>query len=169
MSIITKQGDKGKTRLYSGEVVSKSDARIDTYGTIDELISFLGLAKSFCKTNEVNQYISDEQKRLTRLCAELATIDESKVKITPIGQTDVDEVEKVAADISSKVTLPKEFVMPGKNSSSSAIDVCRTICRRLERLMVGFSESGEWKNEKGLIYINRLSDCLFLMARLEEG
>ena len=169
MTIVTKQGDKGKTRLYSGELVSKSDARIDTYGTIDELISFLGLARSLCKTNEAGQLIYDEQQCLSRLCAELATQDESKVKLVPIQEKDVERVDGVITHLLSKVTLPHEFIIPGKNSSSSSIDICRTICRRLERSMVKLSESGKWKNANALIYINRLSDLLFILTVLEEG
>lgn len=169
MSIITKQGDKGKTRLLSGELVSKSHGRIETYGILDELVAFLGFARSLCKNEKTSGYILNEQKRMSVLCCELATKSETNISLEPIKGKDIDEIEEVINYYLEEVEIPKSFVIPGENTPSSAIEICRTVCRRLERKMVELAESGEWKNDCALIYINRLSDLLYLMARMEEG
>ena len=169
MSIITKQGDKGKTRLYSGEEVKKNCERVDTYGTLDELVSFMGLARSLCRLNEVADDIRLKQRTLFRLGTELATEDKTKVKVDPINNSNVKSIEKMIHDYESKITLPEEFAIPGKNRATASIDVARAVCRRFERKLNKFAESGEWNNPYALIYINKLADLLFLMARMEEG
>lgn len=182
MSIVSKKGDGGKTRLYSGQEVSKDDSRLEVYGTLDELVSFMGLARSLCRISEVSKDIHSYQEILFRLGTELATANSVAHtgllrRSTPrnneqagqsIGVKDVQRIDDLIVAYEEKIDLPKKFVIPGSNSSSATLDVCRTVCRRLERLMVGFSKSGEWKNPNALIFVNRLSDLLFLMARRLE-
>lgn len=167
MSIVTKQGDKGKTRLFSGEEVSKNSDRIRAYGTLDELVSVMGVARALCKKDDVAKHIHELQRTLFRLGTELATKDEKKVKLDPINAGDIEVIEALITHHESKLKLPKEFVIPGRNTQSATIDVARTVCRRFERSLVGLQEKNEWKNESALIFINRLSDLLFLMARSE--
>ncbi len=168
MSIVTKQGDKGTTRLFSGEEIPKDNQRVETYGTVDELVSFMGLARSFCVDRKVSDDIQDHQSTLFRLASELATIEPSKMKIDPIHTKDIETIELLLSEYEQAVTLPPHFIIPGGGKSSAFLDVCRTICRRLERLLVRFSKGDEWNNQDALIYINRLSDLLFMMARKEE-
>lgn len=168
MVIVTRKGDKGTSQLFSGEIVSKNDIRLNTYGTMDELVSFMGLARSFCKRNEVTEKLYQEQKRLFKLGTELATKDFSKIGSNPVSKKDVDEIEALIDEFLSKITLPTSFIIPGKNNASALLDVSRTVCRRFERHLVALKERGEWSNPNALVYVNRLSDLLYIMARMEE-
>lgn len=168
MSIVTKQGDEGKTRLFSGEWISKGAARIEAYGTVDELVSVMGLARSICKDKEIGEHLFDEQKALFKLGSELATKKKPKIRLDPIDSEDVERVENRIYAYESTTPITKEFVIPGKNLLSSALDMCRTTCRRLERRIMTLVDEGEFSNSDALIYVNRLSDLLFIMARKEE-
>ena len=176
--ITTKKGDKGTTSLYSGERVPKNNINIKIVGIIDELVSHLGLARVYSQV--VNSELEQLQKDLFVLASDIATT-QGKRKIKRIDKNFIDIFEKEHSRISEKVQFPKDFVLPGGvNSISGAqIDICRTIARRLEVEIIDCSFNNNVKNvevieklnEKNCIltYVNRLSDYLWLLARLEEG
>ncbi|MBI4366011.1 MAG: cob(I)yrinic acid a,c-diamide adenosyltransferase [Deltaproteobacteria bacterium] len=170
MTIATKKGDKGTTRFFSGETVSKSHPRLEAYGTVDELVSALGLARSFCKELRVAEEIYATQRELFQLGAELATADPTKAPfaIDPIGTAHVARLDGYVTHYESRIALPPAFIVPGGTRSSAALDVARTVCRRLERRMAALAEAAEYKNTEAIRYINRLSDVCFLWARAEE-
>lgn len=170
MSIVTKVGDKGTTRLFTGATVSKANPRIEAYGTIDELCAVLGLARSLMKTSIIQNIIHAVQHTLFQVGAELATDDATKApfKVEPVGVSHVAELEAWIAQIEPGIKLPPSFIIPGGTTASAAIDVARTVCRRAERQVVAMKDAGESNNGELMRYMNRLSDLLFLLARLEE-
>jgi cob(I)alamin adenosyltransferase len=171
MSVVTKQGDLGRTKFFSGEEVPKSHPRLETYGTLDELISSLGLARSLCNDTAVAETIHALQRELFQLGAELATanVDKAPFTIEPINATHVAALDAIVKDIESRVTLPAAFIIPGGCQGSAALDVARTICRRLERRMITLRDTEEFQNRDAIQYINRLSDVCFLLGRAEEA
>jgi len=169
MSIVTKTGDKGETGLLSGERVSKTDARVATYGTLDELISFLGFARGAQVTLDNDRALKKIQQTLFRLGAELASTKlNPKWEVTPLNGEDVAELESVIQLLEPKAHLPKSFVLPGGSMPSGALDVARAVARRLERQMVELIEKKLFANRQALVFVNRLSDLLYLMARVEH-
>lgn len=169
MSVVTKTGDKGITGLLSGERVSKTDPRVEAYGTLDELVSHLGLARSFKPSPEIFLHLKQIQTDLFRLGAELASVRlNPKWGVKPIGPKDVEQLEKWVERYEPELGLPKSFVLPGGSSPSSALDIARTVCRRLERRMKELQEKNLYPNEEALRYVNRLSDLLFVFARAEQ-
>lgn len=164
----TKIGDRGETMLYGGIKVNKDDPRLEAFGTIDELNSLLGLARSVCKDNYICDIIKKIQYKLFVVGADIATLKslESKIpKILRITSSDVKELEKIADDIFSKLKPLNRFILPGGSILASIIHVARAICRRAERRIVTLSKI-EDINPELLKYINRLSSVLFLLARL---
>ncbi len=170
MSIVTKVGDKGTTRLFTGTTVSKHSLRIESYGTVDELCSAMGFARSLTQHDLICQAIHAVQHTLFQLGAELATDNPAKApfQLDPISATHVTELETWIGKIEPGVKLPPSFIIPGGTTASAAMDVARTICRRAERLIVAMKDAGETNNAELVRYMNRLSDLLFLLARLEE-
>lgn len=170
MTIATKKGDKGTTRFFSGEVVSKSHERLEAYGTLDELISALGFARSLCKELKVADEIHVTQRTLFQLGAELATADAAKAPFTiePLTTAHVASLDRYVAFYEARITLPPSFIVPGGCPSSGALDLARTICRRLERRIMALVDTKEFANAAAIQYINRLSDVCFLWARAEE-
>lgn len=164
-NITTKGGDKGVTSLYSGERVDKSDKRIKLVGIIDELVSFIGLARVSSKKN-VSVELEIIQKDLFVLASEIATLEHSKLK-KRIDDEFLNKFEEKHKKISDEIEFPKDFVLPGAYGSISGayIDVARTVARRLETEMA----SELFVSFNLLRYVNRLSDFLWLLARLEEG
>lgn len=170
MTIVTKIGDKGTTRLFTGAVVSKHSLRIETYGTVDELCSHMGLARSMSQTAIIQQILHAVQHTLFQVGAELAVDNPSKApfKIDPIANAHIEELESWIGKIEPAVKLPASFIIPGGTTASAAIDVARAVCRRAERLIVGMREENLTSNDALIRYMNRLSDLLFLLARMEE-
>ncbi len=164
MSIVTKTGDKGETSLLTGERVRKDDKRVEAYGTMDELNSFLGDAKHYCETENFREIIETIQADLFNVCAELASGSGSFGN--PVTDSDVDKISNILVDIEKKLNL-KGFVLPGNSPGSGKLDICRSVARRGERRIISLAESEE---VSGSIkkYINRLSDLMFIMARFEE-
>jgi cob(I)alamin adenosyltransferase len=171
MSVATKKGDKGTTRFFSGEEVSKSHPRLETYGTLDELIAAMGLARSLCTAQSVTATIHAMQRELFQLGAELATPDPANAPfaIGTINGTHVAALDAIVQEIESRITLPASFIIPGGCAGSGALDVARTVCRRLERRMLTLHEVEGYDNPEAIKYINRLSDVLFLLGRAEEN
>jgi len=171
VKIYTKKGDKGETSLLYGVRVAKSDLRCEAYGTIDEAVSALGLARSFCQP-EVKDVVFSLQQDLFVIGAELATPQERYPELVAKGKVVkpemVQRLEDLIDDFEAKIDMPREFIIPGACVSSAALDVARTVLRRAERRTVALKEAGQLMNEEILKYLNRLSDLVFTLARYEE-
>jgi ATP:cob(I)alamin adenosyltransferase len=163
LSITTGTGDKGETSLWSGERVNKDSLRVEAYGTVDELSSFLGEAKHFV-SEEIGRHIVSIQRFLFKLAGKLASRDMQYVE--PIVENDIVAITELVHEFESVVKLDG-FVIPGSTIGSSKIDICRTVARRAERRIVALSRV-ETIDTTLLKYINRLSDLLFIFARYEE-
>jgi cob(I)alamin adenosyltransferase len=167
--IYTRSGDKGKTSLVGGFRVSKAHPRIEAYGTVDELNSFTGLLIAETDRKEIEDLLLFIQSKLFTVGAYLAT-DPSKTEYkieSNISDYDIEKLESAIDEIDA--TLPKlqSFVLPGGSHSSATAHVCRTVCRRAERLCYRLTETGIEVEEPVLIFLNRLSDLLFVIARQE--
>ena len=170
MSIVTKKGDKGKTSLYKGKLVSKDNIRIETCGSIDELSCYLGLAKSMIKKKNIIVLLESIQKDLFILATEVATEVKNSEKFKKrIDNSFVDYLNKAILDLEEKKGLKiKGFQLPGKSLISSVLDLSRVIARRVERRIVSLNRKKLLNNKYILVYLNRLSDLLYLLARLSK-
>jgi ATP:cob(I)alamin adenosyltransferase len=167
MGITTKKGDQGITSLYSGERVSKDDIRVEAYGTLDELCSFLGLSKSLIKNRKAKRLLESIQQDLFVIGAELAVNRKFFSKLEKrINNSYIGRLEKITVDLEKKKQF-KEccFYLPGENCVCATLDIARTVTRRAERLVVTLKKKGILLNSFILIYLNRLSDLLYLLAR----
>ncbi|WP_432710395.1 cob(I)yrinic acid a,c-diamide adenosyltransferase [Pedobacter sp.] len=165
MKIYTKTGDKGLTSLIGGTRVPKYHLRIECYGTVDELNSYVGLIACQDIAPHYKGTLKEIQDRLFTIGAALAADPEkSKMKIPDLLTTDIDFLEK-EMDVMNEVLPPlKHFVLPGGNTTTSYCHVARCICRRAERLTFQL-QAESFVDEKMTIYLNRLSDYLFVLAR----
>ncbi len=164
MKIYTKAGDRGKTTLFGGEKVTKAHARLHAYGTLDELNAILALFLSEDVEEGIQKQITDIQHTLFFVSSDLAT---PLTSIAPIHRTTTEESEVLEHWIDAyEAHLPplQTFIMPGGSKASSLLHLARTVCRRAERWIVTIQEE-EDINPSTLIYINRLSDYLFVLAR----
>jgi len=168
MSIATKTGDSGQTGLAGGVRVSKADLRVEAYGTVDELNSTLGFARSICQNPEICSAVHGIQKTLFRVGSSLATPPESKKVRPPLTATDVDELTNMVHVIEAREGILSDWSLPGAHAESAAFEVARAVCRRAERCVVRLIESGAETDPQALPYINRLSDLLWLFARQIE-
>jgi len=168
--IYTKTGDKGETGLFGGGRVSKDSVRIESYGSVDELNSFIGLTITEVKDNEVKNLLIKIQNELFVVCSNLATpdISKDKKKIIPAIQEEYYlDAEKAIDQFEDKLEPLKNFILPGGSKCSALLHVCRTICRRAERRVVALNKTVE-VDEKIVIFLNRLSDLFFVLARYEN-
>lgn len=165
MKIYTKTGDKGTTSLFGGKRVSKSDLRIDTYGTIDELNSWIGLLRDQ-PTNEGRPTLLLEiQDRLFTIGSILATEPgNTKVKIPALSLSDITLLESAIDQMDAALPPMRSFVLPGGHQSVSFCHIARTVCRRAERLVIALNLV-EPVDPLVIQYLNRLSDYLFVLAR----
>ncbi len=169
-SITTRTGDQGKTRLFSGEEVSKKSPRTDAYGDLDELVSILGVARSLSENDEVSSAVLVLQRQLFLAGAEMATSGKSTGLLKGrIGQGHIEDIDKRLESLESRIRMPGGFIIPGGTPSAANLDLSRSVVRRVERRAVGLKEDGKLDNDALLIWLNRLSDYLWLLARLEEG
>lgn len=166
MKIYTKTGDKGETSLFDNVRVAKDDIRVDSYGTIDELNSFLGLSKNYVEDEEIYKIILSIQNKLFTVASNLATEDESKVKYR-IDEKDIDYLEKVVDDFMGRLDNPTGFIVPGSGEKSGHLHVARTICRRAERKIISLGRVA-YVDPLVLKYVNRLSDTIYALARFLE-
>lgn len=166
MKIYTKTGDDGDTGLFGGARVSKASARVEAYGTVDELNAALGVTRAAGAWDELDELLGSIQSDLFTLGAELATVPgkEASLGIPLLDDRDVARLE-VAID-QSEATLPplKNFVLPAGTPTAAALHLARTVCRRAERALVGLPE-GQGARGELKVYLNRLSDLLFSLAR----
>ncbi|MFW9974753.1 MAG: cob(I)yrinic acid a,c-diamide adenosyltransferase [Candidatus Thorarchaeota archaeon] len=166
--IYTGAGDKGQTSLRSGERIDKDDVRVEAYGTIDELNSFLGFAKRH-SSERIRNYIHDIQQLLFFINAELASTDSgsSNENLRKVLQADVEKIEKIADELSEELPLLTNFVIPGGSDAGAVLHICRTICRRAERRVLTLSKVSDIDSNVTK-YLNRLSDLLFVFSRYEN-
>jgi cob(I)alamin adenosyltransferase len=163
--IYTKTGDKGETALFGGKRVPKSHLRVDAYGTVDELNSFIGWLRDLIADQPARDMLALTQHRLFTLGAHLAS-DPSKHPPTPdLLPADIELLEKEMDRMDEQLPPLKNFILPGGHPAVSACHVCRTVCRRAERLSVALAQSGDPVDALALQYLNRLSDYFFILAR----
>lgn len=165
--IYTKTGDAGQTGLYSGERVSKTDPLIAACGTIDELNSHLGAALAAWPKERVAEVLRPLQRLLFDLAADLATLPGSR-EIRRIGEEDISHLERNIDAISQSLPPIHEFIPPGGTPAAAQIHIARTVARRAEREALAASAIHPL-NRQALVYLNRLSDLLFELARLENS
>jgi cob(I)alamin adenosyltransferase len=169
MSIATKRGDAGQTGLAGGIRVSKADFRVETYGTVDELNTVLGFARSICHNKEIAAWTETIQRTLFRLGSALATPPESRKTPPVISVEDVDMLTALVHKIEAIDGILSDWSLPGAHTESAAYEMARTVCRRAERTVVRFAEAGNEVKPEVLSYLNRLSDVLWLFGRLIEA
>jgi cob(I)alamin adenosyltransferase len=168
MKIYTKTGDDGNTGLFGGTRVKKNNIRINSYGTVDELNALLGIATVNILTEDIKSIIEKVQNKLFKIGAELASPENVKSEIIKkTDEEDIFELEKTIDEIDVKLPELKNFILPGGSAGASYLHFARTICRRAERIIVELKEN-ENVNNNVLIFINRLSDLLFVLARYEN-
>lgn len=174
MSIVTKTGDNGTTGLMYNRRVPKNHPRIEACGAVDELNAALGLARATAQHDFSRDNLLPIQKNLVLLMGELATASEDWARyladgfslITPEATAQLD---KLVREIEPQLPPFKDWVMPGGNLHGAAFDLARTTCRRAERLVCALQEAGELQNAEVIIYLNRLADLLWLLARWAEA
>jgi cob(I)alamin adenosyltransferase len=162
------RGDGGQTGLAGGIRVSKSSERVEAYGTIDELISTMGFARSICADEEIRSLTRAIQKELFAVGSAVATPPESAKKPPVISDALVDALTAEVHRIEALEGILADWSLPGEHPEAAAYDVARTVCRRAERLAVGLTERGIELQPNVLRYLNRLSDLLWLFGRLIE-
>src|SRR2546423_2700932 len=171
MSIVTKTGDQGETSLMYGRRLPKNDPRVEAYGAVDELTAALGMARAICDDKFVAEQIFAVQRDLINVMGELSTLPEDRQRYVKDGfkVTDATMVDRAGAVIvdfeKDKSLYPKDWVIPGGNSVSAALDLARTICRRAERHVAALNDP----NPEILRYLNRLSDLCWILARATEA
>lgn len=172
MRIYTGTGDDGTTGLLYGGRISKSDAAAEAYGSVDETVADIGLARALADDPRLERLLLEVQRELFVVGADLATNPEARSKLIPevslVTPAMVERVERLIDETAERHPLPREFIVPGSNRVSAALDVARTTCRRAERRAVELSRAGE-VNPEALRYLNRLSDLLFVLARAHGG
>lgn len=164
--VYTKHGDEGTTDLVGGVRVKKSNARIEAYGTVDELSANLGMLTSLMKDGDDKDLIERTQRNLFTVCSYLAT-DKAKTELAPSFTLSYEETQVLEQEIdiiNDSIPPQTNFILPGGSPAAAAAHVCRTVCRRAERRIFFLNESSEMDSEV-LQYINRLSDYLFVLAR----
>ena len=166
-SVYTKTGDQGETSLVSGERVSKSSVRVFAYGDVDELNSVIGVAISNIKEKELRDILKEIQNHLFILGGDLATPLNNEVEVPRVTEKMVQGIEELIDKFVDETGQLKEFILPEGKFGAPYIHHARGVCRRAERQIVKL-KSEEVINETSLEYLNRLSDLLFVMARVEN-
>jgi len=161
--VYTRTGDTGQTSLVGGKRVSKASLRVDAYGDVDELNSVIGLARAQGRDREIDEALSLIQNDLFTLGADLAS--PAGIEVPRIDESFVKTLEDFSDHYLAQVEPLKEFILPGGSEAGATLHVARTVARRAERRVVQLSESEEL-NAQTIIYLNRLSDLLFIMARV---
>jgi cob(I)alamin adenosyltransferase len=174
MSIATKTGDSGTTALMYGRRVPKCHPRVEACGAIDELNAAIGMALATTKHDFIGEKLLPIQKDLIALMGELATVPEDLERYRKDGYSlltaqMVQKLDDTVQTIEAQKVSFKGWATPGATVDSAALDVARTVCRRAERGVAELQESGEIKNPSILVYLNRLSDALWLLARWVEA
>lgn len=166
MNIYTKTGDAGETSLFDKKRVSKDDIRVESYGTIDELGSWIGLSKHYVEDVDIYNILQDIQNKLFTVASNLATEDKTMVK-HHIIEKDILDLENIIDIYMEKINNPKGFIVTGSSKKAAYLHVARTVCRRGERRIVSL---GKISDVDPLVvkYVNRLSDVLYAIGRYLE-
>lgn len=174
MSITTKRGDDGETDLMFGKKISKAAPRIEAYGTVDEVNSILGVIRHSGISERTTEIIDGVQSRLVGLMGELATLEEDLEKYDKKGYARIREgdvlwIEEIAGDLEKECDIKfKGWIRPGEGKMSGAyLDWGRSVCRRAERDLVFLQQEGDLSNRQSLLFLNRLSDLLWILGRYE--
>lgn len=175
MHIYTKRGDKGETSILGGKSISKDHPRIEAIGSVDELNAILGLVESSLDDHRIKLLLENAQRLLFFIGAELAggngisgnKIGNSGNGIPKVTMADVKELENEIDSMEASLPKLSHFIIPGGTKSASLLHVARTICRRAERRVVAFSKKHRIRPEL-IVYLNRLGDLLFILARIEN-
>lgn len=173
MKIYTRRGDKGTTGLLFGGRVPKDDDRTEVYGTLDETVSALGIARAAGLVPRVEEIVVRVQREMFVAGAQLATAAENQAKLQEgVSKVTPSMTEQAESDIDSLTEehpLPREFVLPGETLGSAGLDLARSTVRRAERLVVKMNRSGLAVDSEVLRYLNRISDLFFVLARYDEA
>lgn len=165
MKVYTKTGDKGTTALLGGTRVSKAHLRLEAYGTVDELNSYMGLLRDQEVNKQRSELLKQIQDRLFTVGAQLATAPDKNVRKVPdLHESDLEVLEKAIDQMEESLPPLKFFILPGGHQSVSFCHIARTVCRRTERATVALNEQ-EAVAEIMIRYLNRLSDYLFVLGR----
>lgn len=167
MKIYTKKGDSGQTSLFGGTKVMKDEIRIESYGTVDELNSVIGVILTHPLSDKGNSILMDIQHQLFILGADLATPQTKKTKVERIGKKEITKLETLIDELDEELAPLTTFILPGGSPAGAALHMARTVCRRAERRTVSLAKS-ENISDECVIYLNRLSDLLFVLARFEN-
>lgn len=171
--IYTQTGDDGTTGLLYGGRVSKADAATEAYGTTDEAVAALGLARSLCGDETMRDDLLTLQRELFVVGADLATNPTERAKLTAdvslVSIAMVERLERRIDDLVAVRSLPEVFIVPGANPGGAALDVARGVVRRAERRVVELEATGREVNPEVRRYLNRLSDLIFVLARWQAG
>ena len=168
MSIATKAGDRGDTGLIGGGRVSKADARVEAYGTIDELGATLGFARSICDDAEVRELTREIQRELFAVSGAVANPHAAERAEPYVTDAMVEQLTAHVHRIEATEGILSDWSLPGDHAAAAAYDVARTVCRRAERAVVRLAEGGGEVPPAVTAYLNRLSDLLWLFGRLLE-
>ena len=172
MKTFNRRGDKGETSLFLGPRVPKADPHCEAYGSIDEAVAALGLARALSRKQKVRDILFGVQKDLFVLAGELATPPEAYEKLAQnypvLTDGDVQRLEGFINDLEGMVKMPERFVIPGDGPASAAIHLARATVRRAERRVVSLQQGGQVPNKEVLKYLNRLADLLFTLSLYEE-
>jgi cob(I)alamin adenosyltransferase len=167
MKIYTKKGDQGQTSLFGGQTVAKHEHRIDAYGTVDELNSVIGVARSHEMNAQIDEWLHTVQHQLFVLGSDLATPHSREVRIDRISENEIIFLEKCIDQMDEQLPALKNFILPGGTKAASFLHLARTVCRRAERITVACSEE-DYVSKLTIKYLNRLSDFLFMLGRFEN-
>jgi cob(I)alamin adenosyltransferase len=171
--IYTRGGDDGTTGLLYGGRVDKSDPRTEAYGTTDEAVAALGMARVFIADSLLADLVLRLQRELFVVGAELATAAQNSHKLRPgvtkVTAEMVDALEEAIDDYVGRIRMPEEFIVPGESRGSAFLDFARTVIRRAERQTVAMDRAGMLSDREAVRYLNRLADLVFVLARYEEG
>ena len=172
MRIYTRSGDEGETGLLFGGRVSKSHVRTEAYGSTDHAVTSIGLARALTSEEKIKDILLDVQREMFMIGAELATDLSNRhillERFQIVDESHVARLEKLIDEIGEQVELPPNFIIPGASTGSAALDLARTQTRAAERRVVDLMNAGLLPNTNILVYINRLSDLLFMLARYED-
>jgi cob(I)alamin adenosyltransferase len=168
MSISTTRGDSGQTGLAGGLRISKADLRVESYGSVDELNTVLGFARSICSNEQIAAWTETIQRTLFRLGSALATPPESRKQPPGISPEDIAMLTGLVHQIETTEGVLGDWSLPGAHRESAAFEMARAVCRRAERATVRLSENGGSVKPEILAYLNRLSDAIWLFGRLIE-
>lgn len=166
MKIYTKKGDSGKTSLLGGTRVSKSHVRIESYGTVDELNSWIGLLRDLDDNSSRREFMKGIQDRLFTIGSSLANDPEKhNVKIPDLHDSDITDLEEAMDKMNESLPEMRHFILPGGHQANSYCHIARCVCRRCERAVIRLAEE-EPVDERVIFYLNRLSDYLFVLCRI---